>query len=188
MNILVKTYSGKIISRPDTTWEKDSEDFFPQDFVDSISFSPVLFARICKPGKSVQKRFASRYYDSVNFGILLYPEDLIDGSPEGFACASCLNHTSFMPVPLFSPDVLSETDNLSISRNGKEIYNGTGCSRELIEDALSEATSRIYIRTGDFIAIELASRKILNSRTMGNAHIVSKYNGNPLLDFNIIIE
>jgi len=96
---IVKTYSGRVIVRPDTSWEKDNEDFYPQDFVDRISFTPVVFARICKPGKSIGIKFAERYYDGINCGILLYPEDLIDGSAEGFACASCIDHTSFLPFP-----------------------------------------------------------------------------------------
>lgn len=56
MNIIVKTASGKYIVRPDTTWEKDNEDFFPPDYISKISFTPVLFARISKPGKSIGVR------------------------------------------------------------------------------------------------------------------------------------
>ena len=72
MNIIVKTFVGNVIVRPDTTWEKDNEDIYPQDFIETLSFTPVLFARISKPGKSVGLRFASRYYDSANYGLLLY--------------------------------------------------------------------------------------------------------------------
>ena len=51
MNIIVKTASGHIIVRPDTTWEKDNEDVFPQDFIDTLTFAPVMFARVCKSGQ-----------------------------------------------------------------------------------------------------------------------------------------
>lgn len=52
MNIIVKTASGHIIVRPDTTWEKDNEDVFLQDFIDTLTFAPVMFARVCKPGNA----------------------------------------------------------------------------------------------------------------------------------------
>ena len=101
MNIIVKTSSGHITVRPDTTWEKDNEDFYPPEFVDELTYSPVLFARILKPGRSVGRKFASRYYDSIGFGVLLYPENMLDGTPEGYAQAICLDHTSFLPSPMF---------------------------------------------------------------------------------------
>ena len=61
MNIIVKTYAGNIIVRPDTTWEKDNEDFYPQDFIRTLTYTPVLFARISKPGKSVGLGVVPRY-------------------------------------------------------------------------------------------------------------------------------
>ena len=39
MNIIVKTSSGHITVRPDTTWEKDNEDFYPPEFVDELTYS-----------------------------------------------------------------------------------------------------------------------------------------------------
>ncbi len=188
MNVIVKTYSGRVIVRPDTSWEKDNEDFYPQDFVDRISFTPVVFARICKPGKSIGIKFAERYYDGINCGMLLYPEDLIDGSAEGFACASCIDHTSFLPFPLYNPETLNDKTRFSIYKNGNEIYNNQYGSRVLIEKTISEATTKIHIRTGDIIAVELDSRKLLMSRESGNSHITGILNGKTLLDFNIIIE
>lgn len=62
MNIIVKTSSGHITVRPDTTWEKDNEDFYPPEFVDELTYSPVLFARILKPGRSVGRKFASSIF------------------------------------------------------------------------------------------------------------------------------
>ena len=95
MNIPVITASGKVIVRPDTTWERDNEDVYLPEFVNSLSWTPVFFARVSKPGRSIGRAFASRYYDGIGFGVLLYPDDLLDGSEEGFACASCLDKVTF---------------------------------------------------------------------------------------------
>ncbi|MGM9742400.1 MAG: hypothetical protein ACI3ZC_05020 [Candidatus Cryptobacteroides sp.] len=187
MNILVKTYSGHIVSRPDTTWEKDNEDFFPPDFVGRLDFSPVLFARVCKPGRCVGARFTSRYYDSVNYGILLYPADHMYEGPECYAEALTLDHTSFLPAPLSSAGELSGID-FSLQKNGTGVFSTRMSSSEIsgmIEKALIEVTSRIYIRTGDLIAIELAPVSHLASRPEGNFGISGTLDGQPFMSFNV---
>ena len=181
MNIIVITAGGHITVRPDTTWEKDNEDFYLPDEVSSVSFTPVLFARISKPGRSVGLRFASRYFGSFGYGVLLYPDDFEDGSPEGFACASCLDHTSFLPGELSPKAALTEA-RFRLFRNGEQIFENSGESAAMIEKAIEDATRRIYIRTGDLIAIELQPRKPLLKRVDGNVRIV----GEPGSDFNII--
>lgn len=155
MNIIVISCEGKVFVRPDTTWERDNEDFYVPDFVDRISASEVLFVRVSKPGRSVSAKFAERYYDGAGRGFLLYPEDMIDGSAEGFACACCLDHTSFLPFPIHGKEWLEE-----------------GCGARICE-AIALATTFCYIRTGDIIAIELATRKPLCSRADGRFDVNS---------------
>ena len=60
MNIIVKTSTGRIVVRPDTTWEKDNEDFYPPEFVDELTYSPVLFARILSAHADVPAAKAGR--------------------------------------------------------------------------------------------------------------------------------
>lgn len=172
--------------RPDTTWEKDNEDFYPPEFVDELTYSPVLFARILKPGRSVGRKFASRYYDSVGFGVLLYPENMLDGTPEGYAQAICLDHTSFLPTPMFQPQRLEEDGRFSLFRNEVELFAFDHPSLNMIEETLVEATRLLYIRTGDLIAVELSDRKPLTNRTDSVTHITGTFGQDKVLDFQII--
>lgn len=189
MNILVKTASGHVTVRPDTTWERDNEDLYLPDSVTRLSYTPVLFARISKPGRSISRKFASRYYDAVNYGVLLYPEDYMDGSEEGFACASCLDHTSFLPSPFYLPLVLGNPGNVFELKKGDEtIFSTEGETLEMIEQAIEEATARIYIRTGDILAIELKPRTLIFDRNEGNIQITGHYCENRSVDFKIIVE
>ena len=167
MNIIVRTCSGKYIVRPDTTWERDSEDFYPPEFIDGLSWVPVLFARISRPGRSVGERFADRYFDGVGYGLLLYPDDLMDGEC-GLACASCLDHTSFLPFPVKEKTELSSEESA------------------MIESAIEEATRYIYIRPGDIIAIELCGRTPLCRRENGTFSYVSDFQGKTLPEFKIV--
>lgn len=189
MNIVVRTFDGHTIVRPDTTWEKDSEDFYPPEFVERLTCSPVLFARISKPGRSIGRKFASRYYDGINIGVLLFPEEMIDGSPEGYAQASCLDHTSFLPTPLFLPFTLGQKDNEFILKKGKTRFfsiNGDAMTTEMIDEAIAEVTRMVYIRTGDFVAIELEPRKLLVSREDGEAEMHGTWCENKTIDFKVI--
>jgi hypothetical protein len=189
MNIAVKTCDGHILVRLDTTWEKDNEDFYPPEFVDSLTYSPVIFARVQKPGRSISQKFASRYYDAVNFGVLLYPENLNDGSPAGLAQASCLDHTSFLPTPLFQPLTIGQKDNsFELRKSSRKVYSigGEDITLETIENAIVECTKYIYIRTGDFIAVELTDRKPLAVRSDGTVAITGTWCGNDTINFKII--
>lgn len=186
MNIITRTYSGKYIVRPDTTWERDNEDFYPPEFISSLSYTPVLFARISKPGRSIGKPFAGRYYDSVSFGVLLYPEDILGPSEEDFACASCIDHTSFLTLPATDKAVFNWDDHFMIERNGSRIFESGRTSADMIEKAIEESTKYIYIRSGDLLALELRSREQLCSREDGTIEISSKIGERPLGDFRII--
>ncbi len=154
--------------------------------MDELTYSPVLFARILKPGRSVGRKFASRYYDSVGFGVLLYPENMLDGTPEGYAQAICLDHTSFLPTPMFLPQRLEEDGRFSLFRNEVELFTFDRPSLNMIEDALVEATKLLYIRTGDLIAVELSDRKPLTNRTDSVTHITGTFGQDKVLDFQII--
>ncbi len=188
MNIVVRTYSGRTVVRPDTTWKRLSEDLFLPDSVRKLSYTPVLFAHISRAGRAVGRHFAGRYYDSFNYGILLYPEDWIDGSPEGFAAASCLNHTSMLSEPLRPMEELG--GQLEIHLDHQPDYSVQGHSRGLIEQALCEATQILFVRRGDLVAIELAPRKLFWDRDMhkGPFSIQATYAAETLLDFQIIPE
>lgn len=186
MNILVKTAAGKIVVRPDTTWEKDNEDLYVPEFVDSLSWTPVLFARISKPGRSVGLKFADRYYDGVSFGMLLYPDELMDGSEEGFACASCLDHTSFLPYPVYPKDMLEKEVEFKINVGKDEISSVRVQGLSIIEEAIVEATKFCYIRTGDIIAIELKPRGPLCRRQDERCEVSASLCGNNCLVFNIV--
>ena len=186
MNIIVITANGKTVCRPDTTWERDNEDLYLPDFVSHLEYAPVAFARVCKPGRSVGPRFVSRYHDGFGFGVLLYPVELMDGSPEGYAQACCLDHTSLLPTPFM--EYADGYSTFTLKASGSVLGNFSPDVRALMDAALVEATRRIYVRTGDIIAVELQPRQAFYGRTDGNVRMEGTYGESRLLDFNIIVE
>lgn len=185
MNLPVRTASGKVIVRPDTTWKRDDDSCYMPDFVSRVTWSPVIFADISRLGKSVSAKFADRYYDAVGFGFLVYPEDLVDGSPEGFACASCLDHTTFLSYPkVFAKDF---SEDFRVLKDDEEIFRCPSPSAEFIRQAISDVTTRCLVRRGDLLLIELQERSALCLRPCNPVRLRTFAGPDCLNDINIVL-
>lgn len=182
MNIIVKTASGHCVARPDTTWVRKNDDLYLPDFAGPLSFSPIVYAHVSRPGKSIGIRFANRYYDSISYGMLIYAQNLLDGSPEGYASAICMGHTSFLPYPL-EQDFPATGAEFILTRDGQEIFKCKYQGRAEIEKAIVDATAMALIRTGDFVAAELQEMMPLCE---GPATIKGTLDGRLLMDFRIL--
>lgn len=161
----MRTYGGKVVVRPDTTWERHDRDYYAPDYVSALDWAPVIFLRVSGAARSTAEKFASRYFDAWGHGILLYASDLIDGTPEGYAASLCLNRTSYLPDPMSEVGTMSEVD------------------KALACKALSECSFRLQLRSGDLIAIETAERRHLCSGPCSFREASGLGNGP---DFNII--
>lgn len=185
MNILIEHPGHRVTYRPDTTWEKNGGDFYPQDDISRLFFSPVLYARILKPGRSIVPRFAHRHYDSAGYGLLFYDGEKIEaGGLTSFSEASCIDRTSFLPYP--APEIpLGGV--YRIECNGKEVFQGNGGSTTALEASLVHISSHIYLRTGDMVCLELSPAAFLAERSEGDLRIKGMLDGTPLFEFQVIV-
>lgn len=186
MNIIVRPYgSDMCYCRPDTTWERENRDLYSPECVNGWNWTPVLFARISKAGKCISQKFVSRYYDSLNFGALLY----IDGADT--ATGSCADHTSILPMPLFNPVVLENGGNrFEVFKNEESVLAvETTADRSLlqeVEEAICSASQLTSLRTGDYVAIELATASRLAEKTEGSLNFKATFCENEIFNFKII--
>lgn len=189
MNIIVKTFGKDMFyCRPDTTWERENKDIYAPEFTDGYRYTPVLFARICKAGKCIGEKFAGRYYDGAGFGMLLYVDNLLEIAPEGFACASCCDHTSLLPFPLYGIPVVSNPQNrFVLMKNGAEIFSSFGgqAAADAICKAIAGASASVSLRIGDMVAVELSQMLAAASRDEKTARFSAEFCGNELFDFDI---
>ena len=169
MNIVVRHLDGTCTCRPDTTWERENKDIYAIPAISAYKFTPVLFVRVSKAGKCVGYKFASRYYDGFNFGVLLYGGLLRPGtSPEAPLAAtdgtetsmlrwsSCLDHSSILPFPLYNPLVLGNDEKkFTFRKNGSVLFSTGEGSTETAENAIAEVSELVSLRIGDIIAVEL---------------------------------
>ncbi len=185
MNISVQPYgSSRCYCRPDTTWERESKDFYSPESVNTLHWTPVAYVRISKAGKCISGKFVSRYYDGVGFGTLLYIGDFL---PD-LASASCTDHSSILPSPVGGPDLLESTDKTyEVFRNGEKVF---GCTveglKEKVEEAICRASKLTTLRIGDFVAIELAPSTQICDRSEEETKIKAVFGENDLFDFKLI--
>ena len=184
MNIIVKPYGGDLCyCRPDTTWERENRDLYSPDCVNEWMWTPVLFARVSKAGKCISPKFVERYYDSVNFGALLY----LNGLDTAFS--SCADHTSILPGPLYNPVVMDNGDNVfEVTRNEDIIFRAEATceSRNLVEEAICRASQLTSLRIGDMVAVELAAPATLAGRADGAIQFKGGFCGNCIFDSKIL--
>ena len=187
MNIIVKPYGSDLCCcRPDTTWERENKDFYSPECVNEIYWTPVVFARVCKAGKCVGVKFVDRYYDGVGCGMLLYCGTSATTSFEGSASVRSLSEvvdrSSILPHPLFLPVVL-EDEKTFIVNDTSVILSG---AKELLEEAICNASQLTSLRIGDFVAVELATPAELAKRENGEVTIKGTFCENEIFGFKII--
>ena len=186
MNIIVKPYGRDLCyCRPDTTWERENRDFYSPECVNEVIWAPVIFARISKAGKCIGTKFASRYYDAVGCGMLMY------GGNNEIAFTSCIDHTSILPSPMYNPVVFDEQKTLNV-----EFRHPDGTSEQsnitldnmkvILEEALCKASQLTSLRIGDYMAVELAPLALLAEKSAGEVSIKGTFCENEIFGFKII--
>lgn len=189
MNIAVVDSRG-IYMRPDTSLENENRDIYPHDEFSGYDYVPVVFARICKTGKCVQQEFADRYFDAMNFGILLFPT----GLPKGGSIENTVDHTTLLPQPMYNKIVFrNENDNrLVIRKNGRAIFRCTTLNKDYcarMGEAICTLTRLTSVRIGDLVCVPLTPgrRKLWRrGEDCGNIpQIKAAFCENFLFDFNI---
>ena len=196
MNIIVKPYGSDLCyCRPDTTWERENRDFYSPECVNKVLWAPVIFIRISKAGKCIGAKFASRYYDAVSCGMLMYGDIPCSGNESqtaaGSQICSCIDHTSILPSPMYEPVVLDDEKVLEVDfschwgnmQHAKYILNG---AKGRLEDALCKASQLTSLRIGDYVAVELAPLAILTDKKDGDVAVQGTFCGNEIFGFKII--
>lgn len=188
MNIITRPYGSRhCYCRPDTTWERESKDFYVPEGMSGLQWAPIVFVRISKAGKCIGRRFASRYYDAFNFGVLMYciPED-----ESAIAFTSCADHSSLLPFPLYNPVVMENEGNVfEVEAGGGTLFSLHMNQEELtglIEEAICTASCTTSLRIGDFVAVELQPLTDLCSRKDSEMTLKGSFCNKDLFDIKVI--
>jgi acylpyruvate hydrolase len=146
-----------IFTKPDTAVLRNNSPFYYPDFSTDVHYEVELVLRICKEGKNVQEKFASKYYDAIGIGIDFTARDLQQKAKEkglpwdiakGFNGSAPVSDT-FVPVSKFSD---LKNINFSLQLNGELKQQGNTSLMLFSFDYIISYLSRFFtLRTGDLI-------------------------------------
>lgn len=192
MNIIVKPHGCNLsCCRPDTTWERENKDFYSPDCINEIWWTPVIFARVCKAGKCVGKKFVERYYDGIGCGVLLYGSTDQTQMAEKPTLMPYIDKSSILPAPLYNPVVMEEEKilEIKIERDGNLDKHTIALKdvKTILDETICRTSELISLRIGDFVAVELTSPDSLCRRTDTETRMTGKFCDNEIFDFKIIM-
>ena len=185
MNIIVKPDGSDLCyCRPDTTWERENKDFYSPECVNEIFFAPIIFARVCKAGKCVGRKFVERYYDGIGCGVLLY-----GATDKGVT--SYIDKSSILSLPLYNPSVLEDGNKVLVTQIGQNGHTQEDSiilsnAKALLEDTICRSSELISLRIGDYVAVELDAMKLLAGREDGETSVKGSFCENDIFDFKVI--
>ena len=141
MNIITVPYGSKgFYVRPDTSLNRDSNDYFCPDEITELAAAVFVYAKAVKAGKSVSAKFAPRYYTNIGTGIHLSAPQLGSAdSPENWWISNSLDNSTFLAG-----------DETEAANFPSEII-------EKINAAFETASKYVSFRTGDYIAVEIGT-------------------------------
>ena len=142
--------------KPDTALLKDNEPFYYPEFTNELHHEIEIVLKICKAGKYIEEKFASRYYDEIGIGIDFTARDLQQeckskGLP--WEKAKAFDHSA--PISKFLPkSTFQHLNQISFSLlvNGVVKQKGNTSDMLFSFDKIIAYVSRfITLKTGDLI-------------------------------------
>jgi acylpyruvate hydrolase len=151
-----KPLAPVVFTKPDTAILRNNDPFYYPAFTKDIHHEVELVVRICKEGKSIEEKFASKYYDAVAIGIDFTARDLQDElKKQGLPWDIAKGFNGSAPLSEFIP--LSEIKNIhqlsfSLKLNDTLVQQGSTADMIFgIEGIISYISTFFTLRKGDVI-------------------------------------
>jgi acylpyruvate hydrolase len=176
-----------IFLKPDSAILKNNKPFFLPDFSDEIHYEVEVVVKICKLGKGITAKYASRYFDEITLGIDISARDLQNrlskaGLP--WEISKCFDGAAPLGnfIPVSSVKDVSDLD-FRLEINGNVVQHSSTSDMIFSIAELVEFSSIYFtLKTGDLIFTGTPSGVGSLKR---NDHLVAFLEDKPLLDFMI---
>ncbi|TNE96622.1 MAG: FAA hydrolase family protein [Bacteroidetes bacterium] len=142
--------------KPDIALLQQNAPFYYPDFSNDIHYECELVVRIKKQGKSIDPKFANRYYDQIGLGIDFTARDLQQACKEKghpWEIAKAFEGSAVISSEFISTEAL-DLSNISFSlyKNDKLVQQGTSADMIFSIDQIISYVSRFMtLKTGDLI-------------------------------------
>jgi len=176
-----------IFLKPDTAALKDNKPFYIPDFSSDIHYELEVVLKICKEGKHISEKFASKYYDEIGLGIDFTARDIQTKHKEKglpWELAKAFDNSAAISS-FVSKDEIRDLNDLQfdLSINGQVRQNGNTKNMLFSFDHIISFVSRyITLRKGDLIFT--GTPEGVGQVQPGDL-LEAKMQGHKLLNFNI---
>ncbi|MCC9134936.1 fumarylacetoacetate hydrolase family protein [Pontibacter silvestris] len=145
-----------IFFKPDTAVLRNNEPFYYPDFSQDIHHEIELILRISKEGKSIDKKFAHKYYDAIGLGVDFTARDIqAKAKAKGLPWTLAKGFNGSAPVSEFLPlDLFPDLQNISfkLDVNGETRQQGnTKMMLNTFDDIIAYISRFITLKKGDII-------------------------------------
>jgi 2-keto-4-pentenoate hydratase/2-oxohepta-3-ene-1,7-dioic acid hydratase in catechol pathway len=146
--------SPVIFTKADSSLLKDGKPFFIPDDMGRIDYEGELVVRICRLGKSVPERFASRYYDAVTVGLDFTARDMQnEARKQGLPWTICKGFDGSAIIGEWLPlegDV--QKLNFRLDKNGTTVQDGHATDMLFsVNQLISYISNYFTLKTGDLL-------------------------------------
>lgn len=145
-----------VFMKPKNALLLNNNPFYYPDFTIDLHFECELVLRVCKNGKQIREKYASRYYDQLGVGIDFTARDLQATLKEAglpWEKAKSFDHSAAVGkmVPI-SPDQDLGHVKFSLKRNGETVQTGNSADMIFNFDQLLTHISRYFtVNIGDLV-------------------------------------
>ena len=154
---LLEQENPVIFMKPDSSMLRNRRPFFLPDFSERIEYETELVVRISRLGKSIEAKFADRYWDAVTLGIDFTARDLQNQyRSKGLPWELCKGFDSSAVVGNWIEKEALEKElqdlNFRLDIDGKTVQQGyTGDMIFSVARIIEYVSSFCTLKTGDLI-------------------------------------
>ena len=138
--------------KPDTALLRTNEFYLPP-FSKEIHYELELVVKIMKVGKSINKKFAHKYYNEISLGLDITARDLQqECKEEGLPWEIAKGFDSSAPIGKWYPKKDLKTQDFYLLKNGERVQEGNPSQMLFNVDTIIEYVSKFMtLKKGDLI-------------------------------------
>jgi len=176
-----------VFLKPDSSLLKNNKPFFLPGFSDNIHYEIEIVIKICKLGKGISAKYASRYYDEVTVGIDITARDLQNRQASaGMPWEIAKSFDGAAPIGSFIPvSTVGDIGNFGFRLELNKKVVQKSCTSDMIFgfNEIIEYVSKFFtLKTGDLIFTGTPSGV---GQLKRNDKLVGYLGDKPLLEFQI---
>jgi 2-keto-4-pentenoate hydratase/2-oxohepta-3-ene-1,7-dioic acid hydratase in catechol pathway len=146
-----------LFMKPDSALLRNNDPFYIPDWSNDMHHEIELIVRICKVGKSIEKRFAHRYYKEIGIGIDFTARDLQNALKDKglpWEKSKAFDHSAVICTEFVSVGSFPDRNSIHfrLEKNGQIVQEGDSALMIFsIDDIISHVSKYFTLKIGDLI-------------------------------------